>query len=215
VHGLGITKMHSSAEYETFPLLCEILQRISHRENPPVFEHVVKLAEPSFDDAAFDGARFEQKIDDYCCALGVESLTDIQWMWRKNLDDDFNRISGFERAIPAMSKAFTALKSTGTFTRLLCFPYSTNFAQAAIGLDVVDGLTVYRNGAEIEYDQLIADCGKMGKSVLVIRPLNAGKDLRVAETSAAQHVRAALDMPAIEAGIISSNSLDHIRELLA
>ncbi len=215
VHALGITKLHSSSEYESFPLLCEILQHLAQCEDPLEFTHIAKLAEPSFDDADFDAGRLEQKIDAYRKALGSECIHDVQWMWRQNLNDDAGRIEQFEQALAAIAPAIAALKSAGKIGRFLCFPYSVDFAQAAIASEIIDGLAVYRNTDETEYDPLIQSCADIGKTVLVIRPLNAGKVLSNESIPAASHVQMALDMPAIEAGIISSNSLDHIRELLA
>lgn len=214
IHALGITKLHSSSEYETFPMLCEILHHLERVENPPKFEHIVKLAEPSFDDAGFDVARLEQKVDGYCIALGVKYLADIQWMWRQNLDDDSVRLEQFYLAGPAMAAAVAALKSAGKIKRFLCFPYSLGFARAAIAMEMIDGLTVYRNADETEYDALIDDCAKRAKTALVIRPLNAGKVLTNDKVTAAQQVYSSLAKPGIEAGIISSNNLDHIRKLL-
>lgn len=215
VHALGITKLHSSSEYETFPMLCEILHHLGTRTNPVIFEHIVKLAEPSFDDTYFDGVRLAQKIDAYRTALCTECVQDIQWMWRQNLNDDAGRIAKFKQSAMTMADAAKALKSAGKIKRLLCFAYSAEFALAAIDMNMIDGLTVYRNAHEKEYDPVIENCAAQAKTVLVIRPLNSGKVLVSGLESPAEQVRYALDMPAIEAGIISSNHLDHIRELLA
>jgi aryl-alcohol dehydrogenase-like predicted oxidoreductase len=214
VHAMGITSLHSSSEYDTFPLLCEILRELAKADNSPKFRHVVKLAEPSFDDSGFDAARLEAKVAGYSAAFGVDCVDDVQWMWRHNLADDGERIETFKRNLPALTDAVESLKSQGKIGRFFCFPYSSAFANEALRAAAIDGLTVYRNAQETEYDAAIADCAELGKPVLVIRPLNAGKVLDQSAMSAAENVRYSLNLPAIAAGIISSNKLDHIRELL-
>jgi predicted aldo/keto reductase-like oxidoreductase len=214
VYAMGITSLHSSSEYDTFPLLCEILRELAKADNSPKFRHAVKLAEPSFDDSGFDAARLAEKVAGYCAAFGVSCIHDVQWMWRHNLSNDGDRIDAFKRKLPTLTDAVESLKSQGKIERFFCFPYSPAFANEALRAAVVDGLTVYRNAQETEYDAAIGDCAEFGKRVLVIRPLNAGKVLEKSAMSAAENVRYSLDLPAITAGIISSNNLDHIRELL-
>jgi hypothetical protein len=214
VHALGITSLHSSSEYDTFPLLCKILGKLAKTDNAPKFRHVVKLAEPSFDDAGFDAARLAEKVAEYSAALGTNCVQDIQWMWRHNLSDDAERIDAFKRNLASLTDAVAGLKSQGRIERFFCFPYSPAFASEALKSGTIDGLTVYRNAQETEYDAAIDSCAELGKPVLVIRPLYAGKVLEQSAKSAADHVQYSLNLPAIEAGIISSNNLDHIRELL-
>lgn len=214
VHALGITSLHSSSEYDTFPLLCKILHKLAKTDGSPKFRHVVKLAEPNFDDAGFDAARLLDKVAEYREALGTNCVHDIQWMWRHNLSDDAERVDSFKSNLTALTDVVSSLKSQGKIERFFCFPYSPVFASEALKSATVDGLAVYRNAQETEYDAAIDGCADHGKPVLVIRPLNAGKVLEQGATSAADHVQYSLNMAAIEAGIISSNNLDHIRELL-
>lgn len=214
VHALGITSIYSSSEYDTFPLLCKILSKLAKTDNAPKFRHVVKLAEPSFDDAGFDPARLSDNVTEYSKALGTNCVQDIQWMWRHNLSDDAERINSFKHNLAALTDVVAGLKSQGRIERFFCFPYSPAFASEALNSATIDGLAVYRNAQETEYDAAIDDCADLGKPVLVIRPLNAGKVLEKNAISAADHVQYSLNMAAIEAGIISSNNLDHIRELL-
>lgn len=214
VHRLGIVKLHSSSEYETFSLLCDILAKLSELEKPITFKHVVKLAEPSFDDSAFDPARLVSKIDEYRNMLGTDCVHDVQWMWRSGLDNDEERIAAFINSAGALRATANELKSEGKIERLICFPYSPNFADEAVRTEAIDGLAVYRNQHETQYDTAISNCTAAHKMALVIRPLNAGKVLCSDGKAPADHLRFSLDMQAIEAGIISSNSLAHLREFL-
>ncbi len=214
VHQLGIVKLHSSSEYDTFPLVCEILAYLSRRQKPPIFKHVVKLAEPSFDDSGFDTARLVSKVDHYRHALASECIHDVQWMWRRGLDNDQERIAAFRNSANALRSAANKLKSEGKIERLICFPYSPDFADEAVRTEAVDGLAVYRNQHETEYDAVIGNCARANKMALVIRPLNAGKVLDSDKKTAVDHLQFSLDMQAIEAGIVSSNKLEHLREYL-
>lgn len=213
-HRLGIVKLHSSSEYETFPLLCEILANLSRLKTPLTFKHVVKLAEPSFDDNGFDPTRLISKVDEYRQLLGTDCIHDVQWMWRRGLDNDEERVAAFINSAGALHSVADELKSQGKIERLICFPYSPKFADEAVRAEAIDGLAVYRNQHETEYDAAISNCTAANKMVLVIRPLNAGKVLSSDGKTPADCLRFSLDMQAIEAGIISSNSLCHLREFL-
>ena len=48
-HELGLTTLHSSTEYATFDRFCRLVGELAR----PI-QHIVKLAEPHFGDAAFD-----------------------------------------------------------------------------------------------------------------------------------------------------------------
>ena len=138
----------------------------------------------------------------------------LQWMWRNSLDDDDARVAAFEHAYEALADTADTLRQNGSIGRLLCFPYTPQFAFAAIDSAAVDGLAVYRNVMETDYDGCIAKAHDAGKPTLVIRPLNAGKALSHGDTSARALFDGALDCPGIEAGIVSTSAIAHLRALL-
>lgn len=214
VHDLGITRLHSSMEYESFPLLCEILAVLRTDDPRICFTHVVKLAEPSFDDAAFSATRMIEKVDSYRQQLGSDCIDDIQWMWRQDLDEDERRIARYEEESAAICRTAQELKQAGSIRRFLCFPYSPEFAETAIATAGIDGLAIYRNIQEREYDPALAICNRLGKTALAIRPLNAGKVFEGDQRTPRELFDCALDMKPIEAGIVSTSSIDHLGALL-
>lgn len=213
VHGLGIRSLHSSAEYESFPLLASVVASQSFADARLQFRHIIKLAEPSFDDSGFDAGRFEERVRAYCHAFATPVVHDVQWMWRQKLNDDSARISDFRAQFERIADAVEMLKSKGLIERFFCFPYSIEFAQVALGLPMIDGLVVYRNAQEVDYDPLILLSGSLGKPCHIIRPFNAGKVFADRRLSPAEHLRLALDLPAIESAILSSNNIKHLEQM--
>lgn len=214
LHELGIRSLHSSDEYASFPLLTSALAILARREPRRTFRHMVKLAEPSFDDDdRFSADRFSGRIDGYRRSLGVEHIDDVQWMWRRKVDDEPGRVSDFRRDAASIGDAVAAEKERGSIGRLFCFPYAPVFASDALDWQWVDGLAVYRNAEELEYDDVVDQAAAVGKAAIVIRPFFAGKLLKSRDPAAL--LAMALDKPAIEAAILSTNSLAHMKALLS
>lgn len=208
---LGIRKLHSSIEYASFELLCDILAEI-RRERPDVaFGHIVKVGEPHFDEQAFDGNRLIQRIDLYRDRLQVDRIDDVQWMWRHDLKQDENRSRAFVASRDALKEAFAKARDVKA-GRILCFPYSLPFAQAAATSNLFDGLVVYRNREELEMDGEIARWAATGLPTIVIRPFAAGSILR--ETLASPALAFALDAPGVEAAVLSTSTRAHLEALL-
>src|SRR3546814_11424610 len=67
-------------EYDSFPLLREILGRLRREHRDVEFRHMVKLGDPHFDEESFDAERFSARVDGYRSALGTERVDDVQWM---------------------------------------------------------------------------------------------------------------------------------------
>jgi len=215
LHAMGVTRLHSSSEYDSFPLLIKILSELRTASPEVRFSHIVKMADPNFDDGPmFSDDRFVSKVDSYCGSLGVENIENIQWMWRQGLDSDASRITAFRESFGEIEDCVTKLKLASRIQKFICFPYTVPFAEEAITQPFIDGLAVYRNVNEHEYDAVIQQCSTLNKTVFAIRPLNAGKALTCSQYSARQLFDSALSLKPIEAGVISSSSLDHLRELV-
>lgn len=214
VANLGITKLHSSSEYDSFPLLCSALDALRQRTNSPAFQHVVKLANPHFDEATFDADRLEAQLADYCAALGTDRIDDVQWMWRAGLDDDPARLAAFAHAASMIGDTAESLRQRGRIGRWLCFPYGPDFAMAAAQSPAIDGLVVYRNRQERSEDAAIAAAAALGKPTLIIRPFAAGAAFDAA-TTPADLLTESLAPPGVEAAILSSNSIAHLTMLVA
>lgn len=210
---LGVLALHSSSEYASFHLVKTLLSESLFSGHGSGFRHICKLAEPSFTDTRFSAENLERKVHDYCEALSTPVLHDVQWMWRQNLDDDGRRQADFMRSLDEIGAASINLKRQGLIERLLCFPYTNDFAAAAIEHEAIDGLVVYRNRREREYDDVIRRCGDLSKVCHVIRPFDSGGALDLSSNTPGDLLRFALDLPAIETAILSTNNLEHICEL--
>lgn len=179
----GMRRIHSSLEYESFPFFCSVLNKISSTRSDINFEHIVKLACPDFNELAFDLDSLENKINAYCAALNVKHIETVQWMWRATLSDDRLRTNNFVQNNYKLAEAVNAVKNAGLIKLFYCFPYTPEFATAAIDYSFIDGLIVYRNPLEEEYNAVIDDCGRKEIDVLTIRPLAAGKSLNSSDVN--------------------------------
>lgn len=213
VHMRGVQTVHSSDEYDSYPLFCEALA-IFRESNPGLqFRHVVKLAEPSFDDSGFDSTRLAARLEAYRHSLSADVINDVQWMWRKDLKDEGRRLKDGRSALAQIGDAASRLKADGKMDRFLCFPYTHGFADLMLETEFLDGFVIYRNANEREFDHLLDPCGANGKTCLIIRPFSAGATLN-SDSDPADQLAAALDHPAIESAILSTSSLAHLDQLL-
>jgi hypothetical protein len=207
---LGVARLHCSDEYESFPFFLRVLEA-ARRSRPGIsFDFVVKLAEPHFGDRDFDAGRLEARIDAYRVALGVDRLECVQWMWRGNLKDDPGRLSGFAAASERLASAASRAKVAGAVRAFHCFPYTVEFAAAALENPMIDGLAIYRNPLEIEYEPLISRTGELGKSLLVIRPFKAGDALDVGRV--ADLIGFSAQLSVVDGVVVSCSSQEHLLE---
>ncbi len=207
---LGVTRLHCSSEYESYPLLLEVLEQLRASQLATHLSFVVKLAEPSFNLRQFSPQRFYEHIDKYRNVLGVDRLETVQWMWRDDLQDHAGRASRFVEQAGEIQRTVQAAKSSGAIGSFVCFPYSPGFASRALEFDFIDGLAIYRSPIEPEYDSLIETCERLGKQILVIRPFAAGSAL--ANDDAASLIRYSSEMTSVNGIVVSCSSINHLRE---
>lgn len=211
---LGIRRLHSSDEYDSFPFLCDLLSRLREERPEIAFGHVVKLAEPSFDDAAFDGARMRARVLSYLASLGTNQLAAVQWMWRKNVNDDEpRRLREFAVQTRRIGTAALDLKSEGVIREFACFPYTTGFADAALAAGIFDGLILYLNRMERDFVGAVERASRAGMAVDVIRPFAAGKAFRAGETGA-DLLAELFDRDPVRHAVLSVSSADQMVQLL-
>jgi len=213
VHELGIETLHVSSEYESYPLVCRVLGDLAAKFPQITFRLIVKLAAPHFDEPDFSAARLYERLDRYRSDFGIDHIDDVQWMWRHALKDDKSRVEAFARSLDRLADATASLKAKQLIGRLLCFPYSLEFAQVAARMAPIDGLVIYRNVDEVEDDPAVDTCAELGKACIVIRPFAAGKAIKTG-LAPGTLLRFALDKPAIEAAILSSSSIEHLSSLI-
>ena len=207
---LGVLRIHCSDEYETFPFLLTILEEVRRSSPQLEFKYIVKLAEPHFGENAFDGKKLLTRIDAYREALQKDQLDCIQWMWRGKLDDETGRLQGFSDSFYRILEVVDRAKHQGKIKSFHCFPYTFEFAKHALENQMVDGLIIYRNPLEIEYDLLLARASAIGKRVIVIRPFKAGEALL--DISAANLIKFSASSQTVDGIVVSCSSIKHIEE---
>ncbi|MBK9072027.1 MAG: aldo/keto reductase [Myxococcales bacterium] len=206
----GVTTLHSSTEYESHDRFCGLLRQLGAGDR---VQHIVKLAEPHFGDAAFDRARLVAKVDAYLQQLGTSTLDAVQWMWRGDLKDEAGRLRGFSAQIDEIVDAFAELKRAGKVAAVAPFPYTAAFADALISHGGFDGLAVYLNSLERDMVPQIERAADAGMGTIAIRPLAAGKALAAA--SPAQCLAEVLRQRGVNCAVVTYSSLAHLEDLVA
>lgn len=205
----GIDTIHSSSEYESFPLLIRTLKRLTLIDKKVNFKHIVKLAEPHFSDSEYSSERLIEKINDYLIILQVGKLEAIQWMWRSNLSD-LQRIESFTNYHKKIRRDIETLKQENLIGSALCFPYSVEFMKEALKLKVFDGFCVYRNPKELEYDDILKECDR--QTVISIRPFSADKKL-ISSEGPLDLLNYNFADSAVKSTILSMSSLSQLNEI--
>ena len=209
MHQQGIRVLHTSVEYDSFPLLCEVLRRL--RKDGIAFRHMVKLAEPSFDEPDFSTDRLLTKLHVYQQLLGTECIENVQWMWRSNLKNLIRRMDRFSQALSAIDTCLLELKSAGHINKVVCFPYTPDFANIAIRLPNLDGLAVYWNPDEQDYLSQMTAYVQNGKQVYTLRPFSAGK---FKQATCEQLLDFTFDTDLVTGTILTASQTPHIKHVL-
>ena len=168
---LGISSLHCSSEYETFPLFREALAAAGTKAGSVV----AKVATPHFGEDSFSGGRFRDKVEAYLSALRIERLDVVQWLLRSDLKQEERRLRILDDAEQEIAATVEALKREGKIGALVSFPYTASLADRVIDRPWCDGLAVYVNPLERELDAQIIRAGEAGKRIIAIRPYAAGR----------------------------------------
>lgn len=214
MHDSGIIVHHVSSEYDSYAFYITVLKEFNSKYPNKQISHLVKLAEPNFDSSQFNPKLFQSKVDKYLAELNVSRLWGIQWMWRGDLKNEISRLDNFKENIVLLSSKVFELKKNNLIDRFYLFNYTKTFCEIAITLSkqfknsLFDGLTVYRNIQENEFDKYL----DFFERNIIIRPLFANQ----LETSLSkkQLVEYALNHCKITNGIISISSNDKLNQLL-
>ena len=89
-------------------------------------------------------------------------------MWRGNLSDDNKRIKNFIKDKKKIIKLFNSLLKEKKICGIYVFPYTTKFLIESISFNIFDGVCIYRNPVEKNYEKLIKKFKKI--KFLDIRP---------------------------------------------
>jgi aryl-alcohol dehydrogenase-like predicted oxidoreductase len=207
---LGVVRIHCSDEYESFPFFIRVMEEVRRSSPQFDFRFTVKLAEPHFSEADFEPKRFLKRIDAYREALQADQLDCVQWMWRGHLDDEGGRLRGFHDATDRILDTVEHAKHQGLIKGFRCFPYTLEFAKQALDHPKIDGLAIYRNPLENEYDPFVARVSAIKKSILVIRPFKAGDAFL--DLSASKLIRFSSSLPVVDGIVVSCSSKLHLEE---
>jgi aryl-alcohol dehydrogenase-like predicted oxidoreductase len=209
----GVSCLHVSSEYESFPYFAEIFRGLRAERNVSRLRFIAKAASPHFGEDAFHAGRFEAKIDCYLQALGIDTVDVAQWLLRFDLAQPDRRVEIFERDAGRVSECVDRLRGAGKIRAMVSFPYDEEIALRALALPACDGLALYVNPFETELAHLLDRAEAAGKSVIAIRPLAAGR------VTGDERVRAAfqyaLAHPAVVTTVASLNSLAQAETALA
>lgn len=205
LHDAGIDTIHSSHEYPTDAVFLDALRTAAGTGR--TFAHIVKLAEPSFDDHLFDAARLEAAVDRRLTDLEVERLDCIQWMIRTPTpEDDSATVGALAEGRERIAETIAALRDGGKIGSVALFPYTAAVAEAAIKGGTVTNIAVYLNQIENRYTDLVDRC----EAVVAIRPLAGGSLTEEGPAAVADALRYPLLHPAVATTIVSVNAATHL-----
>lgn len=221
----GVTSLHVSSEYESFPHFAEIFRALRAERDLSALQVIAKAASPHFGEEAFDARQFEAKIDYYLETLGIDAVDVAQWLLRFDLKQPDARERILERDAEAVSRCAEQLRAVGKIRALVSFPYTEGVALRALALPECDGLALYVNPFEPELASLLDRAEAASKSVIAIRPLAAGRvagdaaediallkqvtgeDADDADSRVGAALRYALAHPAVVTTVVSLNSI--------
>ena len=170
LHDLGIDTHHSSHEYGTHAAYLDALA--AARATGRRFRHIVKAAEPGFDDDRFDGRRLTALLDDQLSALGADAIDSLQWLFRTaDPGDGPTRVAALRRQHDEVRAWAEGQMAAGKLRDLSVFPYSMDFAAEALRLGVSSTVASYLNLAELELLPLLDRI----EAVIALRPLAGGR----------------------------------------
>jgi hypothetical protein len=210
----GIEIHHVSSEYASFDFYLRILKLFKEKFPFKVIKHLVKLAEPHFDSDTFNAELFYIKIINYLNNLDTKKIWGVQWMWRGDMKFEEKRIEDYIRNFNLLLETVRNCKKNEQFEGFYLFPYTDLFCSLSQKLNsdlsthLFDGLTVYRNYNEREYDDFL----NLFPNNIIIRPLNAGKlDENISKKDALDF---SINHPNIDYGIVSISSKEKLNELI-
>ena len=209
-HDLGVVRIHCSDEYESFPFFIRILEQIRRSSLQFDFRFTVKLAEPHFSETDFEPKRFFKRIDAYRKVLQTDQLDCVQWMWRGQLDNEGGRLRGFYDATDRIFDVVEHAKQKNIIKKFYCFPYTLEFAKQALDHPTVDGMAIYRNPLENEYDPFLPRASAIEKRLLVIRPFKAGDAF--VDLGASKLIKFSSTLPVVDGIVVSCSSILHLEE---
>ncbi len=210
----GVRRFHSSDEYASFGLFSRSLAGACGQTgvNPASLRHVVKLASPHFDEHHFDAVAVRDRLERYATALGAPCIAQVQWMARIDLKDEPARLALLEKEGPAIAAAAANLRKSGIIEEFGCFPYTVDFAKAAIQTGAFDVFIDYYNPWERDAEAYADMLKTSGISFMALRPFAAGKGFEEGR-SVADLLDFAEGHPTLDGVIAGTNFAENFRSI--
>lgn len=172
---MGISTLHSSHEYESYPFFCEVLTKYKKLNPSKKLEHIVKLPAPHFKEDRFCKNKFIELVDSKLLELGAERLEVVQWLLRHEPNTDEFRIPLLYDCCDELAEVWAELKQAGKVGVLYSFPYSSSFANEVLKVSLCSGITDYLNLIELENTSLMPTLLNNNQGFIAIRPYCAGR----------------------------------------
>ncbi len=169
----GISQLHTSYEYQSYSLVCAILEKWHTSNKNKRFKISVKLPNPHFDEEYFLRVKFQKKIDNYLKDLNINFIENVQWMWRSNTQETIEQNKKYLESKNEILESVSENKKNGKLSSFLCFPYTNSFGEFT--LKDFDGVVVYFNFLEQDSLNLMKKAASMNKKILTIRPFAGGR----------------------------------------
>ncbi len=207
---MGINQLHVSRDYESYKLLCAVLNELDKNNIKKKFNFTVKLPEPDFADLTFETERFQNKIENYLEDLKVDKIYNVQWMWRSGLEKDDIRINLFKKTLSRINKVVNNCKTNKKLQNFYCFPYSLDFAKS--NSEIFDGYVVYYNPSETNFFHFMKNSSNK-KRIITIRPFYGGKLVNKGKLSISDLLDFQFKHKFIDGIIYTCTKKNHIYEL--
>lgn len=207
--GIGVTSVHCSSEYESFPLFAEAWNTLEPARNAAV---IVKVAVPHYGETLFSASLFREKTEAYLRALNVERVI-VQWLLRYDLKQEEARLRIFHDGSREISEIVSVMKDEGKIAAFVGFPYTTPIADALVESQWCDGLALYVNAIEHDTDAAIDRCEKAGRPVIAIRPYAAGRTFAEGGLTAEQAMAHVFAHPPVTTAVVTASSVAHLDAL--
>ena len=209
---LGITSLHCSSEYATYPLFRDAFRDL-RAAAPAQVTVIAKVAAPHFGEDRFIAADFRSRVQFYLDTLGLEKLHVVQWLLRHDLKDEPARARIFDAGENEATEVIRDLKDRGMIGACVGFPYTAPIAERLVAADFIDGLAVYVNALERDMDRYVAAAAAKGQSTVTIRPFAAGRVFRETSLSPTEALKHVFKLPGIATAIVSASSAGHLKEV--
>ncbi len=214
LHDLGIDSHHSSWEYDSDQHYVASLTKAM--QSGRRFRHVVKVAEPSWDDMAFNPSRFRTKVQDECDRLGVDHIDVVQWLIRtKDPQNEPVCLELLARDKGIIGETFTSMINEGMIGAVVGFPYLPRIGHELLAnqsntTPLVDGLSLYLNDQEPAQSASEAIALTQRCPIVAIRPFAGGQ---IPPEQRMASIGRVLDNPRVVCAVVSLTDGERAQKL--